>query len=803
MPARSQAQRAFLNARFGHDWVKEHHFDNEGKLPEHVEKEIPGWANLREAEFSDVSCGTCDWFHHGVCTMFDDTPVGADDTCDAWEGIVTKEDPAIAPMYTAPAPAPPDTPEGLRDLLGALEPDPEGFIWKAGVTAAGMAVRAADTGRVLMIQRASNNAKDPAAGCWEFPGGCLNDGEHPYVGAKREWQEEMGVRLPRGRHVGQWQSGIYQGFVHEVPSEANVKINGERKVMNPDDPDGDGVEVAAWWDPDHMKRSRAVRWELHDSRAWDKVQKANGSLYMVSHAKTRYNRPGQPHDVVQGWRDIPLDNTGKVQAKKLGKFFKDAGVEEIYASDLKRAKQTADIAARECGASVKADRSYRPWNLGSFAGHSSADVIPKLTPYMTTKADEPVDGGESFNEYKGRFVPALEKLLKQADGGKTIALVTHSRNVELAQGWIGGKGPRSKIDTSAIEADKIDPATVFKIDAGKKMSVKEVVTKGQAHAAILHLRVNGVLRHPDGGNVYRMVTRDGHYVGRTNSSRMKAKKGDILKVQAADFAQDADGDYRWLNPNVAGAYTDAAHSWKELEALAGGRLVKDFAPGAGAPPAGDSPMGSSEMPSAGTLAAMTPAATSEVPVGSMGPTLQSVHRNKPLKDLSVAYMNANVKLRVHKADGYKQLVYGVVLEPNALDSQDDFMLPDQVEKAAHGYLKKVARGKATVTKLQHQAKSFFRDKPGVVPVESYIAPVDFTLDGKEMVKKGTWVMCVHVEDHDVWQDVLAGKYTGFSIGGSGIRRSMHVPPDVLERSFIANPQASDWFTSGGNVASNE
>ena len=36
MPARSQAQRAALNAKFGHDWVKKHHFDNKGTLPQHV-----------------------------------------------------------------------------------------------------------------------------------------------------------------------------------------------------------------------------------------------------------------------------------------------------------------------------------------------------------------------------------------------------------------------------------------------------------------------------------------------------------------------------------------------------------------------------------------------------------------------------------------------------------------------------------------------------------------------------------------------------------------------------------------------
>ena len=36
MPAVSEAQRRLLNARFGHAWVKAHHFDNKGPLPMHV-----------------------------------------------------------------------------------------------------------------------------------------------------------------------------------------------------------------------------------------------------------------------------------------------------------------------------------------------------------------------------------------------------------------------------------------------------------------------------------------------------------------------------------------------------------------------------------------------------------------------------------------------------------------------------------------------------------------------------------------------------------------------------------------------
>ncbi len=39
MPAKSEKQRRYLNWKFGHDWVKQHHFDNKGKLPQYVNKD--------------------------------------------------------------------------------------------------------------------------------------------------------------------------------------------------------------------------------------------------------------------------------------------------------------------------------------------------------------------------------------------------------------------------------------------------------------------------------------------------------------------------------------------------------------------------------------------------------------------------------------------------------------------------------------------------------------------------------------------------------------------------------------------
>ncbi len=131
------------------------------------------------------------------------------------------------------------------------------------VAVAGLAVRAADTGRVLMLQRALCDG-DPAAGTWEFPGGHVEDGETPLRAAWREWSEEVGVAPPPGVQTGTWTSadGIYQGIVWTTDDEASVPVRSGTCITNPDDPDSDQVEAVAWWDPLQMRGNPALRAEL-------------------------------------------------------------------------------------------------------------------------------------------------------------------------------------------------------------------------------------------------------------------------------------------------------------------------------------------------------------------------------------------------------------------------------------------------------------------------------------------------------------------------------------------------------------
>lgn len=145
-------------------------------------------------------------------------------------------------------------------------------------THAGLVLKARDTGRLLMIQRSHKDEKDPARGRWEFPGGKLEDGDHNSLhGAMREWAEEVGQKVPAGGVVAHtWTSpgGEYQGHVMVIPNEDAVALHEGRVYPNPDDPDGDDAEQAAWWEPEHARKNPALRDEVKGS-PWKEIKVAS------------------------------------------------------------------------------------------------------------------------------------------------------------------------------------------------------------------------------------------------------------------------------------------------------------------------------------------------------------------------------------------------------------------------------------------------------------------------------------------------------------------------------------------------
>ena len=120
------------------------------------------------------------------------------------------------------------------------------------------------------------------------------------------------------------------------------------------------------------------------------------------------------------------------------------------------------------------------------------------------------------------------------------------------------------------------------------------------------------------------------------------------------------------------------------------------------------------------------------------------------------------KSKLFKVDTTKRLIYGVVLAPDEFDAQGDIIDTDEIEKSAHSFMESYNKQLAAMGEMHK------KEAQQVTVVENYIAPEGFKL-GEGEVSKGSWVMVSKVRNDKIWDKVLKGEYTGYSIGGRGKR----------------------------------
>ena len=153
---------------------------------------------------------------------------------------------------------------------------------------------------------------------------------------------------------------------------------------------------------------------------------ATRPLDFIRHGSTKLNSE-KGGDRIRGWANIPLDDRGKAEAEKLGtKLCAGTKSDMLVSSDMDRARETAHIISRRCGLPMGGSTPVlRPWNLGHFQGKESADVAPDIIKYVHSP-DTPVPGGESFNQFKNRFLSGLKELLRKFP--HRLAIISHYRN---------------------------------------------------------------------------------------------------------------------------------------------------------------------------------------------------------------------------------------------------------------------------------------------------------------------------------------------------------------------------------------
>lgn len=139
-----------------------------------------------------------------------------------------------------------------------------------------------------------------------------------------------------------------------------------------------------------------------------------------THATTIDNERG----VATGWLHGELSRVGHAQAREVGA--RRAGtVDVVFASDLHRAVQTAEIAFGGTDVPIRLDRRLRECNYGVMNGMP----VEELERMRRAHIDEPFDGGESYRQVVDRMRAFLDDLAAVVDAeGCSILLIGHSAN---------------------------------------------------------------------------------------------------------------------------------------------------------------------------------------------------------------------------------------------------------------------------------------------------------------------------------------------------------------------------------------
>jgi probable phosphoglycerate mutase len=144
------------------------------------------------------------------------------------------------------------------------------------------------------------------------------------------------------------------------------------------------------------------------------------TFFLIRHGETEWNRDGR----WQGHADVPLSMRGREQAQALAQRLADEriAVDYIYASDLSRASETAQIVARKLGMPVHTLPDLRELHLGSWSGLTRSQIMQRFPGALVTFHH--AHDGETRTVFGDRVSNAVATLAQQHPGQR-LMLVTH------------------------------------------------------------------------------------------------------------------------------------------------------------------------------------------------------------------------------------------------------------------------------------------------------------------------------------------------------------------------------------------
>ncbi len=150
-------------------------------------------------------------------------------------------------------------------------------------------------------------------------------------------------------------------------------------------------------------------------------------IHLLRHGRTAWNLEGR----VQGHTDIPLDEEGRKQARLTQSYL--PRVDAVYASDLRRATETAAILAEPLGLQVSVDPRLREVHYGRLEGRTWEEINrawPEARATIAWLQRGELPDGEAPLAALARMVAAMENVAERHPG-QEVLVVSHG-------GVIGG-----------------------------------------------------------------------------------------------------------------------------------------------------------------------------------------------------------------------------------------------------------------------------------------------------------------------------------------------------------------------------
>jgi probable phosphoglycerate mutase len=186
-------------------------------------------------------------------------------------------------------------------------------------------------------------------------------------------------------------------------------------------------------------------------------------FWFIRHGETDWNLARR----LQGWQDIPLNDTGVAQAARLAQRLRDDAAEApfaaLYSSDLRRARATAQAVGAAIGLPVHIEHGIRERNFGVLEG-LQYDTLDETAPeaaaaWRSRDPDRLLKGGETLGGFNARVLYTIDELARRHTAHRVL-VVTHGGVLDLiwrrANGIALSEPRHTKMLNAAINRVRID-----------------------------------------------------------------------------------------------------------------------------------------------------------------------------------------------------------------------------------------------------------------------------------------------------------------------------------------------------------